>query len=41
VVRIEVPSGRATPHWFYLPALVLIALVWWTQGRRMRRRAAA
>jgi hypothetical protein len=41
VARIEVPSGRATPHWFYLPALALIALVWWTQGRRMRRLAAA
>jgi hypothetical protein len=41
VARIEVPSGRATPHWFYLPALALIALVWWTQGRRMRRVAAA
>ncbi len=36
VARIEVPSGRATPHWFYLPALVLIALVWLAQGRRMR-----
>jgi hypothetical protein len=36
VARIEVPSGRATPHWFYLPALALVALVWWTQGRRMR-----
>jgi len=36
VARIEVPSGRATPHWFYLPALALIALVWWAQGRRMR-----
>ncbi len=41
VARIEVPSGRATPHWFYLPALALIALVWWTQGRRMRLPAAA
>jgi len=30
-----VSSERPTPHWFYLPALVLIALVWWTQGRRM------
>ena len=36
VARIEVPSGRATPHWFYLPAMVLIALVWLAQGRRMR-----
>jgi TRAP transporter 4TM/12TM fusion protein len=35
VSRIEVPSGRATPHWFYLPAYLLIALVWWSQGRRM------
>jgi hypothetical protein len=35
VSRIEVPSGRPTPHWFYLPALALIALVWWSQGRRL------
>ncbi|MEO8484977.1 MAG: TRAP transporter permease [Betaproteobacteria bacterium] len=35
VVRIEVPSGRPSPNWFYLPALALIALVWWSQGRRM------
>jgi hypothetical protein len=36
IARIEVPSGRASPHWFYLPAYLLIALVWWSQGRRMR-----
>ncbi len=41
VSRIEVPSGRATPHWFYLPAYLLIALVWWSQGRRMRPHAKA
>ena len=35
VERLEVPSGRASPYWFYLPALALIALVWWSQGRRM------
>jgi TRAP transporter 4TM/12TM fusion protein len=35
VARIEVPSGRPTTHWFYLPALVLVALVWWAQGRRL------
>ena len=35
VARIEVPSGRASPYWFYLPALALVALVWWSQGRRM------
>jgi hypothetical protein len=36
VASVKVPSGRATPHWFYLPALLLVALVWWSQGRRMR-----
>jgi hypothetical protein len=35
VTRIEVPSGRPTTHWFYLPAFALIAIVWWSQGRRM------
>jgi hypothetical protein len=35
VARIEVPSGRASPYWFYLPALALVALVWWSQGRRV------
>jgi hypothetical protein len=35
VDRIEVPSGRPSPHWFYLPAVLLIALVWWSQGRRL------
>jgi hypothetical protein len=40
VARIEVPSGRPTPHWFYLPALALVAVVWWAQGRRLTRPAA-
>jgi hypothetical protein len=35
VVSIAVPSGRPSPHWFYVPAFALIALVWWAQGRRM------
>ena len=35
VARVDVPSGRPTEHWFYLPALVLAAIVWWSQGRRM------
>jgi TRAP transporter 4TM/12TM fusion protein len=34
VARVDVPSGRPTEHWFYLPALLLAALVWWSQGRR-------
>ena len=41
IVAVKVPSGRPTPHWFYLPALLLIALVWFTQGRRMKAPAPA
>jgi hypothetical protein len=37
VVRIEMPSGRPSPHWFYLPALALVAFVWWSQGGRVSR----
>jgi TRAP transporter 4TM/12TM fusion protein len=33
---VKVRTERPTAHWFYLPALALIALVWWTQGRTMR-----
>jgi hypothetical protein len=36
VEEIQVPADRPTPHWFYLPAFALIALVWWLQGRRMK-----
>jgi len=35
IVEIKVPSGRASPHWFYLPGMVLIVLVWLAQGRRL------
>ena len=38
VQTLKVPTDRPTPHWFYLPALALIGLVWATQGLRMRRR---
>jgi TRAP transporter 4TM/12TM fusion protein len=37
VAAIKLPSGRASSHWFYLPAFALIALVWWNQGRRLKR----
>jgi len=40
VERVEVPSGRNTPHWFYLPAFALVAFVWWWQGRRMHKEPA-
>lgn len=35
VTGVQVPNDRPTPHWFYLPALLLVALVWWNQGRRL------
>jgi TRAP transporter 4TM/12TM fusion protein len=34
IVEVKVPSGRPSAHWFYLPGLLLIGLVWWAQGRR-------
>ena len=37
-VSSDWPSDAPTPHWFYLPALLLIALVWWNQGRRLKPR---
>jgi TRAP transporter 4TM/12TM fusion protein len=37
VARVKVPANRPTPHWFYLPALALAVLVWFTQGARLRR----
>jgi signal transduction histidine kinase len=36
VLEVQVPSGRPSPHWFYLPALLLVLIVWLAQGRRMR-----
>ncbi|HSQ08289.1 MAG TPA: DUF3394 domain-containing protein, partial [Chromatiaceae bacterium] len=33
----KVPTQRPSPHWFYLPALLLAGLVWWAQGRRLVR----
>ena len=41
VDAVKVKTGRPTAHWFYLPALALVALVWWTQGRGMRAQRAA
>ena len=36
VVAVQVPTDRPTPHWFYVPAFLLIAIVWVSQGRRLR-----
>ena len=35
VAAVQVPTGAPSPHWFYLPALLLVGLVWWNQGRRL------
>ena len=39
IVEVKVPSERPSSHWFYLPGLLLIALVWWAQGGRMKKAA--
>ncbi len=39
IVALQVPNDRPPKHWFYLPGLALIALVWFTQGLRKRREA--
>jgi TRAP transporter 4TM/12TM fusion protein len=36
VAAVQVPTGAPSPHWFYLPALLLVGLVWWNQRRRLR-----
>ena len=36
---LKVPADRPSQHWIYLPALLLVALVFYTQGRRLRRPA--
>jgi hypothetical protein len=41
IVGVKVPSGRLNPHWFYIPGLLILALVWLLQGLRMRRAAPA
>ncbi len=37
---VLVPTGRASAYWFLLPGLLLVLLVWFTQGRRMRAAAS-
>lgn len=41
IVELKLPSGRPSPHWFYLVGLALVGAVWMLQGRRMRRPAQA
>jgi len=41
IVELKVPSGRASPYWFYLPGLLLTMLVWVVQGRRLAHPGSA
>jgi TRAP transporter 4TM/12TM fusion protein len=36
VQALKLPSERPSAHWFYLPGVLLVAIVWWRQGRRLR-----
>ncbi|MEP7302742.1 MAG: TRAP transporter permease [Caldimonas sp.] len=40
VKTLLLPTDRPSAHWFYLPAFVLAAIVWWVQGLRLRRSRA-
>ncbi|HLL13212.1 MAG TPA: TRAP transporter permease [Rubrivivax sp.] len=35
VQTLKVRTDRPSAHWFYLPAILIAGLVWWSQGRRM------
>ena len=39
--HVQVPTDRPSKNWFLLPGMLLMALVWGLQGRRMRRTAPA
>jgi len=36
VAAIRVPTERPSEHWVYIPALALVALVWFLQHARLR-----
>jgi hypothetical protein len=41
VAAVKVPSDRPSEHWVYIPALALIAFIWFLQRARARRPALA
>jgi TRAP transporter 4TM/12TM fusion protein len=41
VQSLRLPTDRPSPHWFYLPGLAIVLLVWWRQGLRRRPGALA
>ena len=38
---VKVRTERPSAHWFYVPGFLIVALVWWTQGRVLRQQRAA
>jgi TRAP transporter 4TM/12TM fusion protein len=41
IAAVKVPTDRPSEHWVYLPALALLALVWFAQGARAARYAGS
>ena len=41
IAYVQVPTDRPSKNWFLLPGMLLMALVWALQGRRMRALTAA
>jgi hypothetical protein len=40
IVELKLPNpARPSQHWVFIPAALLATLVWWLQGRRLRRSA--
>ena len=37
IVVVKVPNERLSAHWFYVPGVLLVLMVWWLQGWRARR----
>lgn len=37
VAAVKVPTDRPSEHWVYLPALALVAFIWFLQRTRTRR----
>ena len=40
IVGVQLPTERPSKYWFFLPGFLLVGLVWWLQGLRMRRSPA-
>jgi TRAP transporter 4TM/12TM fusion protein len=41
VAAVLMPTDRPSAYWIYIPGLLLVALVWWAQGRRLPSPRAA